>query len=107
MLTNFLLFVIAIALVAIAARPYVDPAPALAQSASAHAFYIEPGGADAAVSGWDRAGVWEGRCRPAEREGVGIPTGTTDPYPSNPLDSKPTTSRPFALGKFAFEDTEK
>ena len=41
--TNFLLLVIAIALIAIAVRPYVDPAPALAQSASAHAFYIEPG----------------------------------------------------------------
>jgi hypothetical protein len=42
-LRNFLLFVIAIALVVIAVRPYVDPAPALAQSTTAHAFYIEPG----------------------------------------------------------------
>jgi len=37
----------------------------------------------------------------------GFPTGTVDPYPSYPLDSKPSVSKPFALGRYAFEDTEK
>jgi hypothetical protein len=105
--TNFLLFVIAIALIAIAVRPYVDPAPALAQSASAHAFYIEPGVQMLRYP--DGTGQVYGKVVVDLRSGKvwGFPTGTLDPYPSNPLDSKSTTSRPFALGKFAFEDTEK
>jgi hypothetical protein len=37
----------------------------------------------------------------------GFPTGTLDPYHSNPLDSKPLNSRAFSPGKFAFEDTDK
>jgi hypothetical protein len=37
----------------------------------------------------------------------GFPTSTTDTYPVNLADSKPRTSHPFALGKFAFEDTGK
>jgi hypothetical protein len=41
--TNFLLLVIAVALIAIAARPYIDPSPARAQTTSAHPFYVEPG----------------------------------------------------------------
>ena len=31
----------------------------------------------------------------------------TDPYPFNALDSKPQTSHPFELGRFAFEDMDK
>jgi hypothetical protein len=41
--TNVLLLVIAVALIAIAVRPYIDPAPARAQTTSAHPFDIEPG----------------------------------------------------------------
>jgi hypothetical protein len=37
----------------------------------------------------------------------GFPTGSPDTYPSNPLQSKPQVSRPFALGRFALEDTEQ
>jgi hypothetical protein len=37
----------------------------------------------------------------------GFPTGSTDPYPFNALNSKPQTSHPFPLGRFAFEDTDK
>jgi hypothetical protein len=106
-LTKLLLFVIAVALVAIAVRPYVDPAPALAQASSAHSFYIEPGVQMLRYP--DGTGQVYGKVVVDLRSGKvwGFPTGTPDPYPSNPLDSKPTTSRPFALGKFAFEDTEK
>ena len=42
-LTNSLLLVIAMALIVIAARPYVSPVPVAADSTPAHAFYIEPG----------------------------------------------------------------
>ena len=42
-LSNALLGVIAMALVVIAARPYVSPVTVAADSAPAHAFYIEPG----------------------------------------------------------------
>ena len=106
-LTNFLLFVIAIALIVIAVRPYIDPVPALAQSSSAHAFYIEPGVQMLRYP--DGTGQVYGKVVVDLRSGKvwGFPTGTPDPYPSNPLDSKPSTSKPFALGKFAFEDTEK
>jgi hypothetical protein len=37
----------------------------------------------------------------------GFPTGTLNPYPSYPMNNKPPVSRPFALGKFAFEDIDK
>jgi hypothetical protein len=37
----------------------------------------------------------------------GFPTFGTDNYPVNLADSKPRTSHPFVLGKFAFEDTDK
>jgi hypothetical protein len=41
--TNFLLLVIAVALIAIAVKPYLDPLPAQAQTTLAYPFYIEPG----------------------------------------------------------------
>jgi hypothetical protein len=107
MVTNLLLLVIAVALVAIAARRYIDPAPAEAQSLSAHAFYIEPGVQMLRYP--DGTGQVYGKVVVDLRNGKiwGFPTNTPDPYPSYPMDSKPAVSKPFALGKFAFEDTEK
>lgn len=106
-LTNTLLALIAVALIAIAIRPYIAPAPAQAQSASAYPFYIEPG-----VAMLHRAGVTEnlyGRVVVDMRSGKiwGFPTGTIDTYPTNALDPKPVTSHPLYLGKFAFEEIEK
>jgi hypothetical protein len=105
--TNLLLLAIAVALIAIAARPYIDPAPAQAQSMSAHSFYIEPG--VQMLRAPNGSGQVYGKVVVDLRTGKiwGFPTGTLDPYPSNPIDNKPTTSHPFALGKFAFEDTDK
>jgi hypothetical protein len=105
--TNFLLLVIAVALVAIAARRYIDPAPAEAQSTSAHPFYIEPGVQMLRYP--DGTGQVYGKVVVDLRSGKiwGFPTNTPDPYPSYPMDSKPAVSKPFALGKFAFEDTDK
>ncbi len=37
----------------------------------------------------------------------GFPTFSPDSYPVNGADTKPRTSHPFALGRFAFEDTDK
>jgi hypothetical protein len=105
--TNLLLLTIAVALIAIASRPYVDPMPAEAQSLSAHTFYIEPGVQMLRYP--DGKGQVYGKVVVDMRNGKiwGFPTGTPDPYPSYPMNSKPAVSRPFALGRFAFEDTEK
>jgi hypothetical protein len=106
-LTNTLLTVIAIAFIAIAVRPYIEPAPAQAQSGLAHPFYIEPG--VQMLRQPDGTGQIYGRVVVDLRTGKiwGFPTYTLDPYPTNPLEGKPTTSHPFLLGKFAFEDTDK
>ena len=106
-LTHALLALIAIALIAIAIRPYIAPTPAQAQSASAYPFYIEPG-----VLLLHRAGITEnlyGRVVVDMRNGKiwGFPTGTIDPYPTNSLDTKPVTSHPIYLGNFAFDEVEK
>jgi hypothetical protein len=106
-LTNFFLGLIAIALTSIAIRPYLYPVAAQAQSTSAYSFYIEPG--VQMLRAPDGSGQVYGKVVVDLRSGKvwGFPTGTLDPYPSNPMDSKPSTSHPFALGKFAFGDTEK
>jgi hypothetical protein len=106
-LTNALLAVIAIALVAIAARPYVSPPPVAADSSPAHALYFEPGVQNLRYP--DGTGQVYGKVAVDLRTGKiwGFPTGTVDPYPSYPLDSKPGVSRPFAPGRYALEDTDK
>jgi len=105
-LTHTLLAVIALALTVIAVRPYIEPAPAQAQSDSPRPFFIEPGvqmlrKPDGTVQVYGKVVI-------DMRTGKiwGFPTGTLDPYPTNALDDKPITSHPFALGKFAFEDLD-
>jgi hypothetical protein len=106
-LTQALLALIAVALIAIAIRPYIAPTPAQAQSASAYPFHIEPG-----VQMLHRPGVTEniyGRVVVDMRTGKiwGFPTGTIDTYPTNALDTKPITSHPLYLGRFAFDEVDK
>ncbi len=105
--TKLVLAVIAIALVAIAIRPYVAPGPAHAQSGAAYPVYIEPG-VQMLKSSDGKKQVY-GRVVVDLRTGKiwGFPTITTDPYPFDALNSKPQTSRPFELGRFAFEDMDK
>jgi hypothetical protein len=105
--TNFLLLMIAIALTAIAARLYIDPATVQAQSTPVHSLYIEPG--VQMLRKPDGSGQVYGKVMIDLRSGKiwGFPTGSPDPYPTNAMDNKPQTSRPFVLGKFAFEDTDK
>jgi hypothetical protein len=106
-LTNALLGIIAMALIVIAARPYVSPPPVSADSSPAHALFIEPGVQNLRYP--DGTGQVYGKVVVDLRTGKiwGFPTGTVDPYPSYPLDSKPGVSKPFALGRYAFEDTDK
>lgn len=108
-LTNVLLSIIALALVSIATRPYIAPEAAHAQTASAAAypFYFEPG--TQMLRAPDGSKQVYGRVVVDMRNGKvwGFPTNTPDTYPANPVDSKPQVSRPFYLGKFAFEDIDK
>jgi hypothetical protein len=107
LLTHVLLAIIAVALVVIAIRPYVQPAPAEAQSLPTHPFYIEPGAQ--MLRQPEGATQIYGKVIIDLRTGNvwGFPTGTLDAYPSNPIEGKPVTSHPFLLGKYAFEDIDQ
>jgi hypothetical protein len=78
-LTNALLGVIAMALIVIAARPYVSPPPVVADSAPVHALFIEPGVQNLRYP--DRTGQVYGKVVVDLRTGKiwGFPTGTVDP----------------------------
>jgi hypothetical protein len=104
---TFLLLLIAIALIAIAVRPYLAPDPVQAQSGSPYPFYIEPG--TKMLRAPDGSQQVYGRVVVDMRTGKvwGFPTYSPDTYPVNAVDSKPRTSHPFALGRFAFDDTDK
>lgn len=106
-ITNFLLLLIAIALIAIAIRPYLAPDSVQAQSGSPYPFYIEPG--SVMLRAPDGSRQVYGRVVVDMRTGKiwGFPTYSPDTYPANGADTKPRTSHPFVLGKFAFEDTDK
>lgn len=106
-LTNFLLTIIAIALIAIAARPYLTPKTVKAQSSQPYPFYFEPG--TQMLRAPDGTRQLYGRVVIDMRTGKvwGFPTYTPDTYPVNPVDTKPQISHPFALGRFAFEDTDR
>jgi hypothetical protein len=103
-LTNSLLALIAVALVAIAIRPYLQPQAAAAQSDQPYPFYIEPG--TQMLRAPDASKQVYGRVMVDMRNGNvwGFPTLSTDVYPTNQLDPKPPVSRPFLLARFAFED---
>lgn len=106
-LTVALLMIIAIAMVAIAVRPIFAPRAAEAQSTDAYPFYIEPG--SELLRAPDGSKQVYGKVVVDLRTGKiwGFPTLAPQSYPSNGMQSKPPTSRPFELGRFAFEDTAK
>ena len=105
LITRFLLLIIAISLAAIAIRPYLAPPTAKAQSETPYPFFIEPG--TQMLRAPDGSKSVLGRVVIDMRTGKvwGFPTLSQDTYPSNPMTSKPETSHPFELGRFAFEDT--
>src|ERR1700744_4937058 len=103
-LTLVLLSIIAVALVAIAVEPIFAPRPAEAQSGPLYPFYIEPG--SEMLRAPDGSSQVYGKVVIDMRNGKvwGFPTLAPQSYPSNGLQNKPPTSRPFELGRFAFED---
>jgi len=105
--TNFLLLIIALALVAIAVRPYIAPRAVSAQSSSPYPLYFEPG--TQMLRAPDGSKQLYGRVVVDMRNGKvwGFPTNTPDTYPANQMDTKPQVSRPFYLGRFAFEDVDR
>jgi hypothetical protein len=106
-LTIVLLSIIAVALVAIAVEQIFAPHQAEAQSGVPYPFYIEPGSELLRRPDGDRQ-VY-GKVVVDMRSGKiwGFPTLAPQSYPSAGIQNKPPTSRPFELGKFAFEDTNK
>ena len=102
--TQISLFTIALALLAIALRPYIAPAPVQAQAGEAHPFYIEPG--TQMLRAPDGSKQVYGRVVIDMRNGNvwGFPTYTGDTYPVNATGTTTITSHPFLLGKFAFND---
>jgi hypothetical protein len=104
--TDILLLLIAISLLAIAARPYLRPEAARADS-EPYPFYIEPG--TQMLRAPDGSQQVLGRVVIDMRNGKvwGFPTSSTDVYPTNPMNSKLQVSHPFPLGRFAFEDADK
>src|SRR5271154_5363203 len=95
--TNLLLLLIAVALLAIAVRPYVTPQVAQAQSGLPYPLYIEPG--TQMLRAPDGSKQVYGRVMIDMRTGKvwGFPTTTTDTYPVNAMSSKPAVSHPFPL----------
>jgi hypothetical protein len=105
--TNFLLIIIAIALVAIAIRPLRMVSVAHAASSTAYPFYIEPG--VVMLRAPDGTSQVYGRMVVDMTSGKiwGFPTLTTSPYPVDIGSTKPPVSHPFVLGTFDFSDTGK
>ena len=105
--TNFLLTIIAVALIVIAIRPYIVPHAVRAQSSPPYPFYFEPG--TQMLRAPDGSKQIYGRVVVDMRSGKiwGFPTYTPDTYPVNPVDTKPQVSHPFVLGRFAFEETDR
>ena len=102
-LTIFLLTIIAVALLGIALQPLITPRPAAAQS-NLYPFYIEPG--SELLRKPDGTTQVYGKVVIDMRNGKvwGFPTNAPQSYPSSGLQNKLPTSRPFELGKFAFEE---
>ena len=78
-----------------------------AENAAPYPVFIEPG--VVMLKSSDGSKQLYGRMVVDLRTGKiwGFPTITTDPYPFDALNSKPQTSHPFELGRFAFEDMDK
>jgi hypothetical protein len=107
-LTIALLLIIAVALVTIAVRPFLYPQPAQAQANGIYPFYIEPG--SEMLRAPDGSKQVYGKVVVDLTTGKiwGFPTMAPQSYPMGGMqNNKPPTSRPFELGKFAFEDTAK
>ena len=104
--TQMLLTIIAVALTAIALRPYVQPAAVQAQTGNSDPLYVEPGVYMLRIP---QGGQVLGKVAVNLRTGNvwGFPTGGSDPYPVSPIDSKAQVSHPVPLGRFAFGEAAR
>ncbi len=102
-LTNTLLAIITIALVVLAARPYLAPPAVRADDSSWDPMYFEPG---VYMLRKPQGGQVLGKVAVNLRTGnvYGFPTTTSDPYPASPIDNKPQISHAIPLGHFALEE---
>ena len=105
--TNVLLLVIAIALVAMAVGPLMKPRPAQAQVMADYPLYFEPG--VYLLRAPDGTSQIYGKIAVDLRTGKiwGFPTYGQQPYPVDISTTKPVTSKPILLGRFALEDTDR
>jgi hypothetical protein len=102
--TNLLLSVIALLLFAIATRPLRSPEPVQAQASHTDSLFIEPGVFMLRAPDNRRQAL--GKVVVDLRTGRiwGFPTYNQLPYPMSVVETRAQTSRPFELGRFAFED---
>jgi hypothetical protein len=105
--TNVLLLLIAIALVTIAVEPLVKPRSAEAQVMADYPLYFEPG--VFLLRAPDGTSQIYGKMAIDLRTGKiwGFPTYGQQPYPIDISTTKPMTSKPILLGRFALEDTDR
>ena len=105
--TNLLLGLISLLLTALLFRPLWKLPAVSADSVQEYPLFFEPG--VYMLRAPDGSRQVFGRVAIDRRTGTvwGFPTTTQDPYPVNPVETKPQTSRPFVLGRFALEDTAK
>jgi hypothetical protein len=105
--TNVLLLVIAIALAAMAIEPLVKPRPTQAQVMADYPLYFEPG--VFLLRAPDGTSQIYGKMAIDLRTGRiwGFPTYGQQPYPVDISTTKPITSKPILLGRFALEDTDR
>lgn len=103
--TNLLLVLVALLLSAVLLRPLRSPAAVQAETTSAYPLAFEPG--VFLLRAPDASRQVFGKVAVDLRTGTvwGFPTNTQDPYPTNAMDSKPVTSHPFLLARYALEDT--
>lgn len=104
--TNILLFIIALALSAIAARPFFAPHRAQAATES-YPLYVEPG--VTMLRAPDGTSNLYGKVMIDLSTGNvwGFPTLNQGPYPIDMNSTKPPVSHPILLGNFALQDTAK
>ena len=105
--TNSLLLVIAVALLAIAIEPFFKPRLAQAQVVADYPLYFEPG--VYLLRAPDGTSQIYGKVVVDLRTGkiFGFPTYGQQPYPIDVTTTKPITSKPIVLGRFALEDTDR
>lgn len=105
--TNLLLGLIALLLAGLLLRPLWTAPVVSADTGQPYPLFIEPG--VSMLRAPDGSRQVFGKVAIDMRTGTvwGFPTTTQDPYPVNAVESKPQTSRPFVLGRYALEDTAK